>query len=78
MLGGEPRRGLQPCDEPSRLNPAFDLQLLESAAEHYTLVLMTWVGGIFFRPRIIGCQIWNYYMFRKRVRIHQGGLDKGY
>ena len=62
---------------PSTLNPAFDLRLFESASEHYTLVLMTWVGGIFL-PLIIGYQIWNYYVFRERVRVHEGGLEQGY
>jgi cytochrome d ubiquinol oxidase subunit II len=62
---------------PSTLDPAFSLTLRESASEQYTLVLMTWVGGIFL-PLIIGYQIWNYYVFRERIRPHEGGLNHGY
>ncbi len=62
---------------PSTLDPAFSLTLHDSASEHYTLVLMTWVGGIFL-PLIIGYQIWNYYVFRERIRPHEGGLNHGY
>lgn len=62
---------------PSTLDPAFSLTLAESASQHYTLVLMTWVGGIFL-PLIVGYQIWNYYVFRARIRPHEGGLDRGY
>lgn len=62
---------------PSTLDPAFSLSIDGSASEHYTLVLMTWVGGIFL-PLIIGYQIWNYYVFRERIRPHEGGLNHGY
>jgi cytochrome bd ubiquinol oxidase subunit II len=62
---------------PSTLDPSYSLSLAESASEHYTLVLMTWVGAIFL-PLIIGYQIWNYYVFRARIRPHEGGLDHGY
>jgi hypothetical protein len=34
-------------------------------------------GGIFL-PLIIGYQIWNYYVFRERIRPDEGGLDRGY
>ncbi|WP_027481394.1 cytochrome d ubiquinol oxidase subunit II [Deinococcus pimensis] len=62
---------------PSTLDPANSLTLTESASQPYTLVLMTWVGGIFL-PLIIGYQIWNYYVFRERIRPDEGGLDRGY
>jgi cytochrome d ubiquinol oxidase subunit II len=62
---------------PSTLDPASSLTIQGTASEHYTLVLMTVVGGIFL-PLIIGYQIWNYYVFRERIRPHEGGLDKGY
>jgi len=62
---------------PSTLDPAFSLTLVDSASEHYTLVLMTIVSGIFL-PLIIGYQIWNYYVFRERIRPHEGGLNLGY
>ena len=62
---------------PSTLDPAFSLTLQESASQHYTLVLMTWVGAIFL-PLIIGYQVWNYYVFRERVRPDEGALHKGY
>ena len=62
---------------PSTLDPAYSLTLSGSASQEYTLVLMTWVGGIFL-PLIIGYQIWNYYVFRERIRPHEGGLQHGY
>jgi cytochrome d ubiquinol oxidase subunit II len=62
---------------PSTVDPAFGLTLQETASQHYTLVLMTWVGGIFL-PLIIGYQIWNYYVFRERVRPDEGALTHGY
>ncbi|MGN9809540.1 cytochrome d ubiquinol oxidase subunit II [Micromonospora sp. BQ11] len=62
---------------PSTLNPQWSLTLGGTAAQHYTLVLMTWVGAIFL-PLIIGYQAWNYHVFRERVRPHEGGLDQGY
>src|SRR3712207_9540646 len=36
---------------PSTLDPGFGLTLQETASQHYTLVLMTWVGGIFLPLR---------------------------
>ncbi len=62
---------------PSTLDPDFSLSLEGSASQPYTLYLMTWVGGIFL-PLIIGYQIWNYYVFRERVRPDEGALHKGY
>ena len=62
---------------PSTLDPAFNLTLEGSASQHYTLVLMTIVGGIFL-PLIIGYQIWNYYVFRERIRPDEGALSHGY
>lgn len=62
---------------PSTIDPALSLTLRDSASQPYTLVLMTWVGGIFL-PLIIGYQIWNYYVFRERVRPDEGALSQGY
>jgi cytochrome d ubiquinol oxidase subunit II len=62
---------------PSTLDPDYGLTLRESASQQYTLVLMTWVGAIFL-PLIIGYQIWNYYVFRERVRPDEGALSHGY
>ena len=62
---------------PSTLDPSFSLTLQESASEPYTLVLMTWVGAIFL-PLVIGYQVWNYRVFRERIRPDSGGLDRGY
>jgi cytochrome d ubiquinol oxidase subunit II len=62
---------------PSTLDPGFSLTLAGSASQHYTLVLMTIVGGIFL-PLIIGYQIWNYYVFRERIRPDEGALSHGY
>ena len=62
---------------PSTLAPEFSLTLEGSVSERYTLVLMTWAVGIFL-PLIIGYQIWNYYVFRERVRPDEGALSHGY
>lgn len=62
---------------PSTLDPDFSLTLEVAASQPYTLYLMTWVGGIFL-PLIIGYQIWNYHVFRERVRPDEGALDQGY
>ena len=62
---------------PSTIDPALSLTLDGSASQPYTLYLMTWVGGIFL-PLIIGYQIWNYYVFRERVRPDEGALSHGY
>jgi cytochrome d ubiquinol oxidase subunit II len=62
---------------PSTLDPAFSLTLRDSASQPYTLVLMTWVGAIFL-PLIVAYQIWNYYVFRDRIRPDEGALSKGY
>ena len=62
---------------PSTLDPAFTLTLRGSASQPYTLYLMTWDGGIFL-PLILVYQVWNYHVFRERVRPDEGGLDKGY
>jgi cytochrome d ubiquinol oxidase subunit II len=62
---------------PSTLDPAFSLTLQGSASQPYTLFLLTIVGGIFL-PLIIGYQIWNYYVFRARIRPDEGALTHGY
>jgi cytochrome d ubiquinol oxidase subunit II len=62
---------------PSTIDPALSLTLRGSASQPYTLELMTWVGAIFL-PLIIGYQIWNYYVFRERIRPDEGSLAKGY
>ena len=62
---------------PSTIDPDFSLTLQGSASQPYTLYLMTWVGAIFL-PLIIGYQVWNYYVFRERVRPDEGALHKGY
>jgi cytochrome d ubiquinol oxidase subunit II len=62
---------------PSTIDPALSLTLRGSASQPYTLHLMTIVGGIFL-PLIIGYQIWNYYVFRERVRPDEGALSQGY
>jgi cytochrome d ubiquinol oxidase subunit II len=62
---------------PSTIDPAYSLTLRGSASEPYTLHLMTIVGGIFL-PLIVGYQIWNYYVFRERVRVDEGSLSQGY
>ncbi|MGQ7294867.1 cytochrome d ubiquinol oxidase subunit II [Quadrisphaera sp. KR29] len=62
---------------PSTLAASSSLTLQGSASQPYTLYLMTWVGAIFL-PLIVGYQIWNYRVFRERVRPDEGALDTGY
>jgi cytochrome bd ubiquinol oxidase subunit II len=62
---------------PSTIDPALSLTLQGTASQPYTLMLMTWVGAIFL-PLIIGYQVWNYYVFRERVRPAEGSLGHGY
>ena len=62
---------------PSTLDPAFSLTLEGTASQPYTLQLMTYVGGVFL-PLILGYQVWNYHVFRERIRPDEGGLDHGY
>lgn len=62
---------------PSTVDPAYSLTIDGSASQPYTLQLMTIVGAIFL-PLIIGYQIWNYYVFRERVRPDVGALSQGY
>jgi cytochrome d ubiquinol oxidase subunit II len=62
---------------PSTIDPQYSLTLEGSASQPYTLQLMTWVGAIFL-PLIIGYQLWNYHVFRERIRPDEGSLAKGY
>ena len=69
--------GLYPRVLPSTLGANYDLTIRNAASQPYTLQLMLWVGLIFL-PLIVGYQVWNYYVFRRRVRVDGGELDKGY
>ncbi|MFC4452925.1 cytochrome d ubiquinol oxidase subunit II [Deinococcus sonorensis] len=69
--------GLFPRVLPSTLGQQFDLTVQNAASQPYTLRLMTIVGVIFL-PLIIGYQVWNYYVFRQRVRVDAGRLEEGY
>ncbi len=69
--------GLYPRVLPSTLGANYDLTIRNAASQPYTLQLMLWVGLIFL-PLIIGYQVWNYYVFRRRVRVDEGELEKGY
>nr|WP_221276914.1 cytochrome d ubiquinol oxidase subunit II [Deinobacterium chartae] len=69
--------GLYPNVAISTLDPANTLTVQQAASQPYTLHLMNIVAAIFL-PLIVAYQIWNYYVFRQRVRVERGGLDQGY
>jgi len=69
--------GLYPDVLPSTLAPTFTLTVYNTASQPYTLRLMLYVSLVFL-PLIIGYQVYNYYVFRQRVRVEGGGLEHGY
>ncbi|MFP5022766.1 cytochrome d ubiquinol oxidase subunit II [Pseudonocardia phyllosphaerae] len=50
----------------SSLDPAFDMTVDNTAAGHYTLVIMTWIAG-FATPMVLMYQSWSYWVFRQRI-----------
>lgn len=62
---------------PSTLGEQFNLTIANSASQPYNLYVLTWVGVIFL-PLVIGYQVWNYYVFRQRVKEDAGGFEHGY
>jgi cytochrome d ubiquinol oxidase subunit II len=55
--------GIYPDLLPSRLDPAYGLNVYNSASSPYTLRLMTWVTVIFL-PAVICYQVWVHRIFR--------------
>ena len=56
---------------PSSTDPAYNLIVhggpgLVAASSHTTLVVMTWVAGI-FTPLVLAYQAWSYWVFRRRL-----------
>ena len=62
--------GLFPNVLPSSLGAAYNLTIRNAASQPYTLHLMTVVGAIFL-PLIVGYQLWNYYVFRRRIEVDE-------
>jgi cytochrome d oxidase, subunit II (cydB) len=58
--------GLFPRVMISSLNPAWDLTIYNASSSPYTLGVMTWVA-LTFVPIVLLYQIWNYWVFRKRL-----------
>lgn len=55
----------------SSIDPAFNLIVhggpgLVAASSHTTLVVMTWVAGI-FTPIVLAYQAWSYWVFKRRL-----------
>lgn len=59
--------GLFPRVMISTIDPAFHLTVYNAASNPYSLKVMTIVAFTLL-PFVLGYQIWNYYIFRKRVR----------
>ncbi len=55
--------GIYPDLLPSRVDPAYGLNVYNSASSPYTLKLMTWVT-VLFLPVVIGYQAWVHRVFR--------------
>ncbi len=60
--------GLYPTILPSTLDPANSLTVFSAASQPYTLRLMLTASAVFL-PLIIGYQIYNYYVFRRRITV---------
>lgn len=67
---------LYPNVQPSTLGEAFNLTVRNAASEPYTLRLLTWVSATFL-PLIIGYQVWNFYVFRQRIRAQDERIPGG-
>jgi cytochrome d ubiquinol oxidase subunit II len=62
--------GLFPRVMISSIDPAFDLTIHNAASNPYSLKVMTFVA-LSLLPFVLGYQIWNYYVFRKRVQAKE-------
>ena len=61
---------LYPNVLPSTIDPAFSLTVDNAASSAYTLTVMSWVA-LAFVPLILAYQAWSYWVFRKRISVHQ-------
>ena len=61
---------LYPDVLPSSIDPAFSLTVDNAASSAYTLTVMSWVA-LAFVPLILAYQAWSYWVFRKRISVHQ-------
>jgi cytochrome d ubiquinol oxidase subunit II len=59
--------GLYPRILISTIDPAYTLDIWNSASTAYTLTIMTVVAAIFV-PIVLVYQIWTYWVFRKRIK----------
>jgi cytochrome d ubiquinol oxidase subunit II len=59
-------QGLFPRVMISSLNPAWNLTIYNASSSPYTLTVMSWVA-VSFVPVVLAYQIWNYWVFRKRL-----------
>ncbi|MCB2412029.1 cytochrome d ubiquinol oxidase subunit II [Demequina sp. TTPB684] len=57
---------LYPDVMPSTTDAAFSLTVDNARSSHTTLVVMTWVAGI-FTPLVLAYQAWSYWVFRRRL-----------
>lgn len=58
--------GLFPRVMISTIDPAFHLTVYNAASGSYSLKVMT-IVALTLLPFVLGYQVWNYYVFRKRV-----------
>jgi cytochrome d ubiquinol oxidase subunit II len=61
--------GLFPRVMISSLNPAWNLTIYNASSSPYTLTVMS-IVALTLVPFVLGYQIWNYWVFRKRLGIH--------
>ena len=57
---------LYPDVMPSTTDAAFSLTVDNARSSHTTLVVMTWVAGI-FTPIVLAYQAWSYWVFKRRL-----------
>jgi len=60
--------GLFPRVMISSLNPAWNLTIYNASSSPYTLTVMS-IIALTLLPFVLGYQIWNYWVFRKRLGI---------
>ncbi|HEX2913366.1 MAG TPA: cytochrome d ubiquinol oxidase subunit II [Chloroflexia bacterium] len=65
-------QGLFPRVMISTLSDTNNLTIYNASSSNYTLTVMSWVA-ISFVPIVLGYQIWNFVVFRKRVGLHSPG-----
>jgi cytochrome bd ubiquinol oxidase subunit II len=61
---------LYPDVLPSSTAAAYSLTTTNASSTHTTLVIMTWVAVV-FTPIVLLYQGWTYWVFRKRIAVHQ-------